>query len=135
MKIWAPYPIPPKPVPVHRAPGILNQAAPVVNTWYDVLATRANCRLIALVLYMTTGEDIELEVIIDGRTLALARSINDSTYYYVFYTGIGDNLTADVTLISTRPFIVEGQSVRVRMRKTSTNGVVNMQAWAANASW
>ena len=58
------------PVPEHQEDATLTQAAPVQNTYYTVLETTQNCRLIRVTGRIeTTGETLNFRITVDGQVI------------------------------------------------------------------
>jgi hypothetical protein len=132
--------------PELQADAILNQAAPVQNTWYTVLDTTENVRVLNILFTVgVPNEDVEVELTIDGRTFVAgqAPATGASIYYFVLADsvlatmdfGFNTELAATVPTWVLRPFLIECRSLRVRIRKTSANGAgilscgVHYQKW------
>lgn len=122
----------------HQADAYLNQAAPVQNTWYEVLAATEDVRIISIGgVILVAGETVEGEVTVDGQTIAINAAAFGAgngreacnrypSQTYLFWGDEGDNP-------ASRSFLLEGQSVRVRIRKTTAAGAGNLQCrvkWA-----
>jgi len=109
----------------HQSDAVLNQAAPVQNTWYTVLDTTSNVRLYGLAVFVAdTGETIEVKITIDGVSLTGSQAQNANTYYYYFK----DPSQTNICLASTTLYLImyytflEGKSVKVEVRKTTATG-------------
>ena len=124
--------------PTVQADAVLNQAAPVQNTWYPVLALTPNVRLINVSARIAdTGEDVAVRITVDGIELSAVSSLVANTSY--FYTIEPDNaaniLSNDVSSSRYRAFLMEGKSVKVDIRKTSALGVGNLICRVKYAKW
>ena len=104
---------------------VLNQATPGQNTWHILLDTVYKCRIIYLTTQIdTTGETIEVELTIDGRTITSAglAQTNDLVYdWYIRASSTAIVLEGANAPITGRAFLVEGRSVKIRVRKTTAN--------------
>ena len=71
--------------PEYQTPATLNQAAPVQNTWYDILPTTTNVRVWKVAVAVEdTNETLQVQIIIDGETIeGAAFPCNHSTSYIV----------------------------------------------------
>lgn len=123
------------PVFEYQTPATLVQVAPVQNTWYDILETTTNIRLYGVsVEVLTTGETLEVRLIIDGVTYTASVAAVAGTDYHLYMNW---DPTVTVTGLSTNPCLVvaiggpsgnyrgiflDGRSVRVSVRKTTANG-------------
>jgi len=122
----------------HQADAVLDQATPVQNTWYTVLAATDDVKLIYVMDDIeTTGETLECEITIDGLTLTVSHAAVAGTYYNIFKTLQAQNLSAlslgTASISSAYQIALEGQSVAIRVRKTTANGTGNLVAritWA-----
>jgi len=127
---------------VHVEPGmappemqpVLNfvQPAPVINIWYTVLDTERDPRLLKAVFrVLTTGESIQVRLIIDGQIWdSQAVAAVAGTWYYVMYSSSMPDylyLTATTAMWAGYTFL-EGRSVQVQMRKTTANGAGDLEA-------
>lgn len=117
----------------HQPDAVLNQAAPVQNTWYTVLAATEDVRLIFPTFdVLVANETIELEVVVDGNPLTGVQAAVAATVYETFLQGgVADALGIAAYPFTSlyRAFLLEGQNVRVRIRKTTALGAGNLQCW------
>lgn len=113
MRVWAP-----QKAFRHRPDAVLDQVNPGDGTYYTVLDTTPNCRIIsiALVIDGTGPSDLTMRITIDGRSFECVNPFPTSgTIEHVV------NLTefdADFQLSTTyygryRAFLIEGQNVKV----------------------
>ena len=119
----------------YQPPAVLNQAAPVQNQWYDILLTTAYVRVYLIAVNVEdVNETLECQVIIDGETIdSTPFAATESTDYNVYLSPDAINRSA-LLLMGTLPgveerrpaFVVEGHSVRVRVRKTTAAGAGNL---------
>jgi len=111
----------------HQPTATLTQAAPVQNTWYTILDTIANGRLIGVYFKVAdTGEDLELRITIDGQTyVGVQAAVADTPYYIngIDYSS-GALSVQSVLEVSQRKgaFLLEGRNIKVEVRKTSAAG-------------
>lgn len=120
----------------YQAPAVLNQAAPVNGTFYDILAATANVRVMRIAVNVEdANEDLEVQAIVDGETIAaVAETATHSTTYFAFQSPDAvartDRLalaTATSTVRASMPsHLFDGKSVQVQVRKTSANGAGNL---------
>ena len=131
----------PQYVPELQACATLNQAAPVQNTWYPILATTRNVRVYGVVVKVAdTGEDLQIKLTVDGVELAssanLVAAANTGYYVYLlpYVTGCfiqhDDNASG-----KARAFLMEGRSVKVEVRKVTANGAGNLQGCVVYGKW
>jgi hypothetical protein len=118
-------------VPTLQADATLDQAAPVQNTYYTVLDTKKNVRIISAALVaLGVAETVQLRFTIDGIThesevsdgvLAwqTAHLVRHTTTLFKLYQ-------ADPTSKNV-PFLIEARSVKIEARKTTANGAGNLQ--------
>ena len=117
----------------YQAPATLNQASPVQNTWYDILATTGKVKIYQISVNIEdANEDLEVQAVIDGQTVpAVSWTATHSTNYYIRFSTSAIartiNLYGDTNAgILYQVFGLEGHSVRIRVRKTSANGTGNL---------
>jgi hypothetical protein len=104
----------------------LTQALAVQNTWYPVLATTVDCRIINISFWNSlAAENLEVRVTIDGKVMlaAINGAVDGTPYFLYLYGTSADSYDITVNLPTMyRSFMQEGQSVKVEMRKTSAIG-------------
>ena len=127
MKVWAPQKI-----FKQQPPAVLDQPNPVQNTWYTVLESARDVRIILIVCgVLTTDETIALRLTVDGvvRTWTLAATAGQTNYVGLMatLTGILLQYTTVASLLMYRSFMVEGRNVKVEIRKTTAAGTGNLQ--------
>lgn len=118
----------------HQADMFLNQAAPVQNTWYTVLAATEDVRILSMTgLVLVANETLEGRITNDGIViqvapaafvLAVAQEAGNASPHDAFFSwsgGIGD-------WGARRAFFLEGQSVAIEIRKTTAAGAGNLQS-------
>jgi len=120
----------------HRAIALLPATAVVQNTWYTVLDTTERVRLIMINMQMLTNiETLQVQITVDGVVLAgeqVAAVVG--TQYKVCLTAssyaqaLALVTSADTAFLGLRPFLLEGRSVKVEVRKTTVVGAGNMTA-------
>ena len=83
----------------YQAPAVLNQAAPVQNTWYTILDTTPNVRIYDIVINVEdVDESLDVRVTIDGEILpmgsvvAAIHSTNYAVHRYPDAITQGDNV-------------------------------------------
>jgi len=118
-----------QPVPEYQTPATLSQAAAVQNTWYTILDTTENIRVYQVVgRILTTGEDLEVQITVDGETIACTgvSCVAGSTYYIIKQNANdADKFTLVVREdeeMYPQAYLIEGRSVKIEIRKTSANG-------------
>lgn len=106
---------------VNQADALLSQANPVSGTWYTVLDTTSNVRIIQITGYCTWTvqvTDLNFRVTADGKVMTFTNSnpVSDTWYNanFVNYTPFV-LLTADA---SFRNFLLEAKSVKVEAMRT-----------------
>ena len=113
-----------KTVPEHQADAYLSQANPVSGTWYTVLDTTKNVRLLSLyatIVWTTTQPTpLEVRVTIDGQTetFAVANPVSGTDYIGVLGYAGASYLINTFTEQRSRAFLLEGRSVKVEVRIT-----------------
>jgi len=123
--------------PVFQLPALLNQPAPVQNTWYTILNTTPNCLIWEVdVRIDTTGETLEWRITIDGVvSTAIGNACLANTDYWgvpvLYNVGLYTEISAVSTWRSDRAFIVEGRSIKIEVRKTTAAGAGNLRGAVA----
>jgi hypothetical protein len=117
----------------HQADSILNQAAPVQNTWYTVLDTVVNARLIGLgILIADTGETLEVRLTVDGNIIiGSGAAVAGTDYHAMVHTHATGTVLTFSSTDAPRAFMLEGRSLKVEVRKTTAAGAGNLKACAA----
>jgi len=115
------------------------QAAPVQNTWYEVLPITRNCRLISVSARVyDTGETLEVRIIVDGSDLTWPWTAAANTWY------MAKNMPEDLLFLmetiaatdrASHTFLYEGRSVRILIRKTTAAGAGNLRCLIHYATW
>ena len=113
--------------PQMQTPTALSQAAPVQNTYYDILPTTMNA-LIGQVSFQvaTTGETLQVRVIVDGQTLTASQAVVAGTPYCV-YLNLAGTLTITSTATNfnggtTNVSLIPARSIRISVEKITANG-------------
>ena len=114
---------------------LLDQTAPVQNTWYTVLNTAAFVRLYSVVFRVnTTGENLEVKLTMDGETVTHAiAAVADAHNYlilYMRYDGWQTLVTATATSGGTL-MVYDVRSLKVEIRKTSAAGAGTIRCGVA----
>ena len=120
----------------HRPIALLAPTAVVQNTWYTVLDTTERVRLIMINMRMATNiETLQVQITIDGVVLAgeQVAAVVGTDYKAVltataYAQSLGIVSSADTAFLGLRPFLLEGRSVKVEVRKTTVVGAGNMTA-------
>lgn len=128
------------PVPVHQADTILDQANPVQHTWYTILDTTPNCRLIvANVAVQVADETLEIRITVDGHVYAGSKAATAGSDYSTVW---GDGVIVSVITLQgatsqyrSYGFLVEGRAIKVEVRKTTALGAGNLQGRVVHAKW
>ena len=122
-----------KSIPTHQPPALLNQAAPVQNTWYTVL-DELNCQIEAISINVAVAnETLEGRLTVDGvayNTDAFAATFatNYQGYLRVLAISQAEFLSFDVTQNQVyRTVLTEGRRVKFELRKTTATGAGNLQ--------
>lgn len=120
----------------YQAPAVLNQAAPVQNTWYTLLDTTSNCRILEVVVNVEdANETLEVKITIDGETIQaddLAATHSTDYYAYIYNSGVTRldyvKLIAYATEMpaAKNAFMIEGRSIKIEIRKTTATGAGNL---------
>jgi len=105
---------------------ILNQAAPVQNTWYTALETTRYTHIKLVVCSVAaTAEDLEIEVTVDGVTYAgsKAGAVAGTTYAAGWAVASGAAGVLSLYTVAVDSLLdLEGNDVRMRVRKTTAAG-------------
>lgn len=116
----------------YQPPATLDQAAPVQNTWYTILNTTHNIQVLVIAVNIEdTNEDLEVQVTVDGETIAgYGVTATHSTSYYAYFlpsaiSGI-DQLSLANTSANIKHPLLTGKSVKIEVRKTTAAGAGNL---------
>lgn len=127
--------------PAQQADAVLNQANPVSETAYTVLATTKNVRVISItvsVAWTVQPTPLEIVVTIDGQTIiwTFTNPVTGTDYYAgvrAAFTPTTQPLDAN-DLAPYRAFLLEGRSVKIEAR--TTGGTVSgLYATVKYAKW
>ena len=125
-------------VPAHKTDAKLSQAA-AQNTWYTVLDTARNVRVIGILANMaTTGEDISIRITIDGVVIEGSVSAVAGTTYFadaVQSFGGGGTILALSGSPILKAFLLEGRSVKIEIRKTTAAGAGTLHCFVTYAQY
>lgn len=127
--------------PSFQADAILNQAAPVQNTWYTILDTTINAILHGVTFaIITTDETLEVKITIDGNSYTASQAATASTTYQAYfaadYTGKYLTTVADtISPILWRKIGISCRSLKVEIRKTTATGAGNLRAAVTYSKW
>ena len=122
----------------HQPDAVLSQTDPVSGTWYTVLDTTKNVRVIladARVTWTVQPTPLEIRITIDGEVIPWSQADPESLadYFTVWIKqGYHDQLLAIATAPLSVAFLLEGRSVKVEARITGGT-VSNLSArvkWA-----
>lgn len=117
----------------------LNQAGAVQNTWYTILDTTNNCRVIGITVRIdTTGETLEVQITADGETINGSVAANANTNYCVYLNNAA-NSAEELNLKNDsdpqyKAFLLEARSVKIEVRKTTANGAGNLRGTCLHAT-
>lgn len=114
----------------HKEVALLDQAAPVQNTWYTVLDTVYNVKVFGMAIKVAdTGETVEVKITVDGHTITGSGAANANTDYKVLINTLS---TGNAIILSSSALInanqLEGRSFKVEVRKTTAAGAGNLLA-------
>ncbi len=109
--------------------GTLSQASPVQNTYYNILAATVNVEAIYVSISVaTTGETLQVKIIIDGNTWTGSLACTAGTLYYVTLTGFSAAGVPTFTIQTTSAtlggssYALGGRSVAISVEKTTNAG-------------
>jgi len=116
----------------HQAPAILNQAGPVQDTWYTILDTTRNVRIYEIYGRIDTADEtVEGRIIVDGQTITItAINLTFGTTYFARRTAsiAAETYYWDDTITQKEsPYLFEGRSIQVQIRKTTALGAGNLR--------
>lgn len=120
-----------------QADATLSQAAPAQNTWYTILDTTTNVRLLGVRFAVAdTNETLEVRFTADGQTLSSnALAATAGTMYYVTRVTSTNPLYLSTGDTTSMAFLYEARSLKVEIRKTTAAGNGTITARAAYALW
>jgi len=124
-------------VPVLKDLALLNQAAPVQNTWYTILDTVRKVEVSHIWFRVqTTGEDLEIRVTADGKTLEGSQTAVAGTGYWARKRGEADSLTVGTTETMANFYSrFPARSFKLEVRKTSNNGAGQLDGACHYYQW
>jgi len=117
----------------HQSEEASSQAAPVQNTYYTILDTVLNCKLISVnVSVALAGEDLQVRITVDGNVyvsdaVAVGIGADFMVEHAPTITAL-QKFTLTAVAVTNVPFLEEGRSVKVELRKTTAAG-------AGDLSW
>jgi len=126
-------------VPEHKPGAYLNQSSPVQNTWYTVLDTTKNVRIIHIGYRVnTTGETLEMRLTLDGNVFSNTINATAGSWYYVALdslstTSLHINLVSE--MMPNRTFSGGSPKRQTRIRKTTASGTGSIQVYAQYAQF
>lgn len=120
----------------HETAVEFDQAPPVQNTWYTVLDTTADVRLIFTSISQSNdevaGKNLQMRWTIDGLTCELAATaVASGTLYYVRKDQYTQALKAQTTIINSGQYVdIRALSIKIEARTTSVPGTnQRLRAW------
>ncbi len=124
----------------HQPVAVLDQAPPVQNTWYTILATTLDALLKRLTVRQdntgATAEDLEVRITIDGDAMVATLNGRVSGTLYGIQLKTDDTELIDGNTNVGIESDLEGQSVLVEMRQTSDVGAGGrLRAWLHYATF
>ena len=128
-------------IPALQADATIDQANPVQNTWYTVLATTLNVELDQFSMQVAdTGETLAVEWTVDGIVLTMNQAATAGSQYMVHKGANQDTLTITASATaqygaSSRYAPLKCRSLKIRVRKTTAAGVGNISARAMYHKW
>lgn len=112
----------------YKATGTVDEDPPTQNTWYTVLDTTDDVRLIGVTTRQINDETdtktIAVRITIDGVTLETGNvTCNNNSFYYVYHQLVSDSIfsTTNARNIGFNTGL-RGQSVKVEVRQTEATG-------------
>ena len=130
------YRISPLQIFEYQPPVLIDQAAPVQNTWYP-FAEIINARIYAIIIGIAdTGEDLECMAVIDGETIpgiGFGTAANNDSIVLKSPSGLAQaaffSMQAhDVSAEErTGAYLIEGKSIVASIRKTTAAGVGDLR--------
>lgn len=123
--------------PALQADALLNQAAPVQNTWYTVLNTTNNGFLYAIAFGVAdTGEDLEYRITIDGVVKVNSQiAVAGTVYVPLLYLDYNSSYYIAAVGATISRIDIWFKTLKVEVRKTSANGAGNLKASVLYALW
>lgn len=113
-----------------QADAVLDQVAPVQNTYYTILDTTKNVKIDSVWIEIEdTNETLQVKITIDGEIwTSSGLAATHSTSYYVYK----DQATATLQIDSNRRAFMyehegEARSIKVEVRKTTAAGTGNLE--------
>lgn len=119
----------------YQPPAVLDQGAPVQNTWYTILSATRNVRIKMINVHIAdTNETLEVRMTKDGEVIdsagfAATQGVSYPINFHADAITLTDLLEFDDTPVQYakyRSFLAEGKLVKVEVRKTTAAGVGNL---------
>lgn len=126
----------------HQADAVLNQAAPVQNTYYVVLNGVLTELYTLSICVATANETLQVRITIDGVVYdtGTVAAIFDSWYQVQWCQPFGGLIVPTFDYDNTTPHMIlnmvgtlKGKAVKVELRKTTATGAGNLKAIATHA--
>jgi len=102
----------------------------VQDTWYPVLDTQRNARIVGMGLSIDTADEtLEVRFTVDGQvfTGTIVATYGDLYYVHVRTTDTTTQIYIDGTE-DDKAFLMEGRTIKVEVRKTTANGAGTLTA-------
>lgn len=119
-----------------QAEAVLNQAGAVQNTWYTILDTTLNARIVRLNVACTVAnETVQVRLTVDGQTITSNDALTAGTTYNIVWVENAAAGTVNLTVTTTAAtmstsFLIEGRSIKIEIRKTTAAGASALLAKA-----
>ena len=126
------------PVPKHQTDVVPWIVSAVQNQWYTMLDTTPRCRLISLVVQViNVSETLEVRFTVDGVVMTGTVDAVQGTDYLVLPHHSNENMLLFVgdSVAVYRPFTLEGESVKLEIRKTTNAGDATLLGLVKYATW
>lgn len=120
--------------PTRQTPALVDQAAPVINTWYTI-ANVNNAVIYGIgIAVVGVGESLQCQVTIDGvaSTPATIAAVAGTDYFvHVNASAMNQALVSISEVIggpaTNKSIVAEGKNIIVGVRKTTANGAGNLR--------
>ena len=106
----------------YQADVVISQAAPVQNTWYNIMSAVKNVKIISIAVKVATADEtLQLRINTDGQTNTPERAATAGGWYYLSNDQSAEawNLSATAYYV---PSVLEARTITLDIRKTTALG-------------
>jgi hypothetical protein len=113
-----------------QSPIVIQIVHPVQNTWYTILPTTMNCRLIGFqTMIETLLESVNIRLTLDGVVLTNSGDQIAGASYFGYFDSSGGLRVGTTDISAYRAFLIEARSIKLEIQKTTANGDNPFDCW------